>query len=418
MSDSGRYHSLDAVRACALLTGIVLHSTMSFWPGLRELNWPISDDSTSLKLSGTFFVIHTFRMSLFFVIAGFFAHLLLEKAGMRGLIRNRLRRIALPFVVAFVVVSPMMIPPYLWAQKKLGFTGWPHIKPPIPDPHMPPWGHLWFLYLLLVLYALWLLVHVLVHAADRRGELPRLADRLLAALVKSRLAVAVLAAPSAVILYYSPWWLLWQGIPQPIMGFVPNVPALLAFGTTFGFGWFLHRSDALLGVLRRDWWWNLLAAAVCSAAALWLIGPMPRLADYALPARERMLFSTVYLLGGWFWIFGLIGAGLRFVSEPSPRWRYLADSSFYIYIMHLPIVYALQAWVMLWPLRWTVKYPLVVILAFAISFITYHYGVRSTFVGQFLNGRRYPRGASFASPGVTTAPVCSPSETVPIRARR
>jgi peptidoglycan/LPS O-acetylase OafA/YrhL len=392
MSESKRYHSLDAVRACALLTGIVLHSTLSFWPGFRELNWPISDDSTSLTLSGTFFVIHMFRMSLYYVIAGFFAHILLEKAGVRGLIRNRLRRIALPFIAAFVVVSPLLIPPYLWGQKKLGFTGWPHMKPAIPDPHMPPWGHFWFLYLLLVLYAIWLVVHVAVHAADRRGQLPRLADRVLAALVESRLAVVALAAPSAVVLYYTPWWVMWQGLPQPVMGFVPNVPAVLAFGTAFGFGWFLHRSDALLAVLRADWWRNLLAAAACSAVALLLVGPTPRLAEHALPMGERTVYSAVYLLGGWFWVFGLIGAGQKFMSEPNPRWRYLADSSFYIYIVHLPIVYTLQAWVMLWPLHWMVKYPLVVGFAFAISFVTYHYGVRSTFVGQFLSGRRYRRG--------------------------
>jgi glucan biosynthesis protein C len=154
VSDSPRYHSLDAVRACALLAGIVLHSTMSFWPGFCELNWPISDDSTSLTLAGTFFVLHIFRMSLFFAIAGFFAHLLLQKFGFGGFIRNRLRRIALPFVAALVLVSPLLIPSFLWGQKKLGLTGWPSIKPAIPDPQLPPWGYLWLLYLLLVLYAI------------------------------------------------------------------------------------------------------------------------------------------------------------------------------------------------------------------------------------------------------------------------
>ena len=92
------------------------------------------------------------------------------------------------------------------------------------------------------------------------------------------------------------------------------------------------------------------------------------------------------------WIFGIVGAAHRFLAAPSAPCRYLADASFFIYIMHLPIVYLLQTWMMRWPLHWSVKYPLIVSLTVVIAVALYHYLVRSTFVGQFLNGRRYPRG--------------------------
>src|SRR5690606_38625009 len=99
-----RFHAMDAARASALLLGVVLHATISFWPGFREANWPISDDSSSPFLASVFFVIHVFRMSLFFAIAGFFAHLLSERVGAWGFVKSRLRRIALPFVASVVVV--------------------------------------------------------------------------------------------------------------------------------------------------------------------------------------------------------------------------------------------------------------------------------------------------------------------------
>ncbi len=35
MTAETRYHSLDALRASALLLGIALHATMSFLPGFR-----------------------------------------------------------------------------------------------------------------------------------------------------------------------------------------------------------------------------------------------------------------------------------------------------------------------------------------------------------------------------------------------
>ena len=36
-----RFHAFDALRASALLLGIVLHATMSFLVGFRELRFPI-----------------------------------------------------------------------------------------------------------------------------------------------------------------------------------------------------------------------------------------------------------------------------------------------------------------------------------------------------------------------------------------
>ncbi len=400
---TARFHSLDAVRALALLLGILVHATQAYWPGFRELNWPISDPSTSLTLSGSFFVLHIFRMSVFFAIAGFFAHVLLLRMGWWGLIKNRLRRIALPLVVSMVVVMPLLILPFIWGQQQLGISGAPRMAVPIPNPQPPPWGHLWFLYLLLVLYALWMSARGLVAAVDRRGVLENLGDRVLRALVSSRLAVLVLAAPTAIVLYYTKWWSMWPGIPTPIMGLVPNFPSVLAYGSAFAFGWFLHRQVTLLEPLKRDWLLNIVAALLLSGLALWIIGARPQLLAHDLPTMKRAVYAGAYVLAGWFWIFGLIGAAVKFLNEESPRWRYLADASFFIYIVHLPIVYALQAWMLGWPLHWSVKFPLVVVLTMAIILPLYHNGVRSTFIGRFLSGRKYPRGRM-----LTSAPNTSP----------
>jgi glucans biosynthesis protein C len=398
-----RYHSLDAVRAFALLSGIVLHATLSFWPGFRELNWPVSDDSSSPVISGLFFVIHIFRMCLFYAIAGFFANVLLQRLGVWGLVRNRLRRIALPLVVSMVVVAPLLLLPYLWAQRQLGMSGMPRIPPPIPEPQLPPWGHLWFLYLLLVLYAGWLLLRATVASLDRRGALAAWVEGALDATIRSRLAVLVLAAPAAVILHYTPWWVMWQGIPQPVMGLVPNLPSVVAFGGAFAFGWFLRRRVAWLEQLRRDWIAYAVAAITLAAVSLCLVGARPQFDVQEMPPALRALYAGSYLVAAWCWMFFLLGAATRFLERPNARVRYLADASFFMYILHLPLVYALQAWMIRWPLHWSVKFPLIVVVAFGMLIVMYHYLVRSTFVGRFLNGRRYPRSAQ-----LTPAPNTSP----------
>ena len=92
--DSGRLHALDAVRGFALLLGVGFHAALSFMPGWPPGLWAMVDNSPSAFLGDAAFVAHTFRMTLFFFIAGFFARLLQQRLGTTGFCRNRLMRIA------------------------------------------------------------------------------------------------------------------------------------------------------------------------------------------------------------------------------------------------------------------------------------------------------------------------------------
>jgi len=76
-----RLHALDAVRAFALLSGIALHATMPFLAGLK--GW-VTTETPSDTLAAVWYVIHMFRMPVFFLIAGFFARMMLERRGLRG----------------------------------------------------------------------------------------------------------------------------------------------------------------------------------------------------------------------------------------------------------------------------------------------------------------------------------------------
>ena len=86
---SERLHGLDALRAAALLLGVVLHATLSFFP---TPIWIVADDQRSVWASGLFFAIHLFRMGTFFLIAGLFAHGLLNRRGVVGFAIDRLPR--------------------------------------------------------------------------------------------------------------------------------------------------------------------------------------------------------------------------------------------------------------------------------------------------------------------------------------
>ena len=84
LQSTPRLHGLDAIRAFALLLGVVLHSAMSFMPGPFGIPlWITQDVQSAEGFALLFYVPHIFRMVLFFLIAGFFARLAYERRGAR-----------------------------------------------------------------------------------------------------------------------------------------------------------------------------------------------------------------------------------------------------------------------------------------------------------------------------------------------
>ena len=74
-------------------------------------------------------------------------------------------------------------------------------------------------------------------------------------------------------------------------------------------------------------------------------------------------------------------------------WRYISDASYWIYFVHLPITVALPPLLADIAVPPGVKFSLVLGATAAVTFVTYHYFVRSAFIGKQLNGRRLPRVA-------------------------
>ena len=108
-----RLHALDAVRVIALLLGIVLHGAMSFMMPI-----PALDSSQSTTLAVAFYVIHIFRMSAFYLIAGFFARMVVERRGVEAFIKDRAKRIVIPMIGLWPVLLALIVPVIIWGTAK------------------------------------------------------------------------------------------------------------------------------------------------------------------------------------------------------------------------------------------------------------------------------------------------------------
>lgn len=396
-----RFHALDTVRASALLAGIILHATMPFLPGFREIGWPISDVSTSTSMGILYFVIHIFRMTLFFIIAGFFARALHQRLGTKGLFINRLKRIGLPMIAAFMFIMPLSIIPFIWAARQLGIQGPPKMEFPVPviGP-MIPLGHLWFLYMLLFVYFVALSIRSILIAIDTNHKIRTKIMAFVTLCFNSRLIILLLALPLATILFSTSWWVQWQGIPLPIVGLIPNFPAVVAFSSAFIAGWCMHKEKGYLDKLASDWPLYFIGTVVGASISLFVAGIKPSFYAIPLDTTSRAIYAFAYTFAEWCGAFAAIGIAVRFIKAPNAKWRYLADASYWMYIIHLPILWWLQAWMIQWPLNWSIKLFLSLFCSSVLLLLSYHYLVRSTFLGTFLNGRKYPK--SHSAKNVTT----------------
>ena len=158
-------------------------------------------------------------------------------------------------------------------------------------------------------------------------------------------------------------------------------------GLGFWLGWLLQRDHH--PYLRLSKWWlpNLALASGLTAFALYLLGGQPT-TQPALEGADRLVFAGAYALAVWFWTFGLIGLAVKFFSRNSKVTRYLADSSYWLYIIHLPIIMAMQVWMYDWDWSAEAKYAFILGTSIPVMLLSYQLMVRHTFIGQMLNGPR------------------------------
>lgn len=199
----------------------------------------------------------------------------------------------------------------------------------------------------------------------------------------------------------SPWGLLWliplTLVPQYFMGqdgllfgpdsstgLIPLPHLLVYYGVFFAFGSLYFVADDNEGRLGRRWWLHL-------PCALFLALP---LGVVTLPFRP--ITSVAQVLYAWMMCFGVMGLFRRFLNAESKAVRYVSDSSYWLYLIHLPLIVAAQVLVRDWSLPAIVKFTLICTTVTGILLFTYQTMVRYTWIGRMLNGRRTRPGRELA----------------------
>jgi len=400
-----------------MLLGVVLHVLIAYWefPGpsedLRSPDsamsfMPYRSPQRGESVEIILVLIHFFRMPGFYLLAGFFGALLIARRGAREYFWNRTTRILFPFVVGWFVLWPMarfsfgMGQSLMYAEPGQGTLAnalaenpfWMHL------PFVSEWPHdlmhLWFLHYLVLFYivtvplALWVdrpggrlkerlhgISHELLLGKWRRLRFPAL------------IGLTVLAT-----------------LPQQAPGllttfrFTPNPTVFSVYFLFFLVGWvfYAHR-DIIDGLRRNAGLWTLLGFAMMGL----VVYPLGTNFKQAGAGEADLLMGSATLqirtywalhsVAMWLAILGLMGLSERVFTRHHPTVRYVVDASYWVYLIHFPISVMVPVLFHDWTLDADLKMWLMTLLVAAISFVSYHFLVRSTFIGQALNGRRYPR---------------------------
>jgi glucan biosynthesis protein C len=355
---------MDALRASTMLLLVPVHAASVLSVNGHPGGWAVA----------IYWFVHVFRLPLFFAMSGFFLALLLSRRGLRSTAQNRTLRIVAPLAFGLLILVPLMT----LASQATGTVIAGNGQMTHGNPINFELSFLWFLWYLLILDGLAIAVYMLAPG------LLRMAGRAMsAAIARPPWGVALLAVPTVLALWPQPSWTV---APQPAT-FVPNLSALAYYALFFGLGATLCSHRDLIGAASHHAWrWAACAGvATIPAAALFTLHNSP---VYGSRPAIHAAALLIYAIATWTSLLALVGIAGRHLDRPRPALRYLADSSYWIYLSHMPAMVLVVALVTATTLGTATQFGLVTICSLAVSLITYPLFVRYTAIGRILNGRR------------------------------
>ena len=384
-----RYYYLDNLRALALMLGVFVHAAMAYSLYMNEM-WLTSAPEKSTIIEAATMFSHLFRMPLFMLIAGFFGCYLYQKRGLKGFIKNRSLRILLPFVIFFPLLMASFVFLFMYAMEHVEnkspllqlistFATNPGARPNMQVSTM----QLWFLFNLVLFYCV-ILVILKINVLNVKAWLSTCSVRTLRSVLL--LVLPLIMVPAL----YSQYALPLHMPDRPY----PQLWSFGYYGVFFAVGWILFSSQYLLDAVNNYWKWMLLVSVIAFSIAYQFyprtialtvaVNPEGHFPDVTKTLFLAVLqaFISVYM------VFALLVLGKRFLGQENAFFRYMSQSSYWVYLVHVPVILFIQ--ILLMDRDWNLwlKYLLTIALTFIISLLSYQVLVRYTPIGWMLNGRQ------------------------------
>ncbi|MET0138320.1 MAG: acyltransferase family protein, partial [Sphingobium sp.] len=315
-----REHFWDAARALLMLLGIPYHAALAYKPGQE---WIVASGEGSPVFVYLAEWIHLFRMPAFFIVAGYFAALLLARRDADIWLRGRLLRLGVPLVAAMLILVPPMnlIAELSNLAPDAAVKSWQHNS-------MTSGGywvrHLWFLVVLLycsvaAAAAVWRWPGLRKVAVPIRVD-GWIARRFPVVLLLVAALIGLWEAGAVELFYKSG---LATNLPQQIM----RLDELIIYGPYFLLGCLVARAPRTLEQVTRPSVAVIGLATVATFASLYGLGSFS-------PPMGRFVATIAGLATAQL----LIAAMRRVADRPIALVQRMVAASFVIYLFHMPII--------------------------------------------------------------------------------
>ena len=314
---TNRFHSLDFLRAFALLMGVLLHVLMLFLE-------PFDGSEPRLGASIIFIWIHTWRMPLFMLLAGFFTALSLSKKNTGNYAFNRLIKLGVPLLLLWSLIPAIdeeasrlfKVPELIsWLLYDVPFT--------------LRLEHLWFLYYLLIFYSILLLV---------KTTLPSIYSFIL----DCELSV------SRVLMLWLPILILLSPLNKPTGGIFGEIPitfgeihlgSMLFMASFFMIGMQAYKSRQFLENLQRTKFWlpSLIIFSLIPIGLLAWGGVKDEPFGFS-GLLELWIVNSLSGSAALLLVLSLMGLAMQKISSSGHILRWLVKLSYPIYVFHLIFV--------------------------------------------------------------------------------
>ena len=335
-----------------MLLGLVLHSAV-----FTATYAPVRTDLGEDLLYLIYDFIHTFRMPAFFFIAGFFAAMLFQKYGAGGLVSHRLKRVLLPLVIFW----PLTVLAFqlIFAVSKTG-----NVAPAEQD--FIEFYHLWFLAYLLYITAAAIVIMKLLPMVFLRS-IKFLDYRFVQLVIYIIFTLSLAAIPATLEL---------DGTLKTASAVAPDNSMIVFYLIIFLLGWLAFQNKMMLTNYQKFWYLFLIAG---------LIGYFAHLAT-----AEDLDFDyrVVYFGASLSLSFAILGIMLNLISTQTKLISYISQSGYWIYIVHLPIVFLMLILLDEYQLTIGVRFLFVLIGTTVISVASYQFLVRGKVIGRLLGEKK------------------------------
>ncbi|MDX2170910.1 MAG: acyltransferase family protein [Deltaproteobacteria bacterium] len=370
-----RWHGVDALRAVVVLLGVALHGALPHLQvPLEALPWVVPTTRPSPLLNTFFWWFHAFQIPLFFLLAGFFAADTLHQRGPHGFAQHRLRRLVRPLLLSAAVLLPLLFAVFAAGWWANGTCTWNEIRrmkfAPALQAELYGPAHLWFLEYLVIYCALFWLWRT---ARPTRDATPR----------SALWPALLLSIPTALLLRVAP-----QVYTAHHNSFAPQPAVFFHQGIFF-----------LAGVWLFSWRHALPRHPLAGASGLLVSLPLfavvltllTRRADHGLNPSEAWQFAAALALFIWLTTIGVATSAAAWHRRPHSRIVYLSAASYWLYLVHLPILGAWQ--LLLAPLGAPalLEFTVAVFSTVGLGLWSYERWVRGRWLGAFLDGQSRTR---------------------------